>query len=68
MHLISFVQFVILINIHPKPGDAGGAMAWHPHILDKLTLSQPGGADYSDHIPTDTPGFLVLPTALHLVQ
>ena len=38
---------------------------WHPQILaDQLTLSQPGGADYSKHISTDTPGFSDLPTAL----
>ena len=38
---------------------------WHPQILaDQLTLSQPGGADYSHHITTGTPGFSDLPTAL----
>ena len=30
----------------------------HSHILaDQLTLSQPGGADYAQHIITGTPGF-----------
>ena len=36
-----------------------------PQILtDQVTLFQPGGADYSHHITTGTPGFSDLPTAL----
>ena len=36
-----------------------------PHILaDKLSLSQPGGADYAQHITTGTPRFSDFPTAL----
>ena len=39
---------------------------WHPQILtDKLTLSQPGEANYAHHITNGTPGFSDLPTALH---
>ena len=33
-------------------------------LADQLTLSQPGGQDYSHCISTGTPGFLDLPTAL----
>ena len=32
----------------------------------QLTLFQPGGTDYAHLITTGTPGFLDLPTALHL--
>jgi hypothetical protein len=40
---------------------------WHTQILaDQLTLFQPGGTDYAHLITTGTPGFLDLPTALHL--
>ena len=35
-----------------------------PDFADQLTLSQPGGADYAQHINTGTPGFSDLPTAL----
>ena len=31
----------------------------------QLTLSQPGGADYANHITTGTIGFSDLPTALY---
>ena len=38
-----------------------------PQILaDQLTLSQPGGTDYTPHITTGTPGFSDLPAALDL--
>ena len=39
---------------------------WHTQILaDKLTLSNPGGANYTHHINTGTPRFSdLLPTAL----
>ena len=41
-------------------------LPWHPQIMaDQLTLSQPGGEDYTHHINTGTPGFSDLPTALH---
>ena len=37
----------------------------NPQILvDQLTLSQPGGADYAHHITSSNPGFSDLPTAL----
>ena len=37
----------------------------NPKILaDQLTLSPPGGADYTHHITTGSPGFSVLSTAL----
>ena len=43
-------------------------MPWHPQILaNQLTLSQPGEADYAQHINTGTPGFSDLPTALYLI-
>ena len=45
--------------------DVGAVGSWPPKILvDQLTLSQPGGADYAHHINTGTPGFSDLPTAL----
>ena len=38
---------------------------WHTQILaDQLTLLQPGGADYAQHITTLPAEFLDLPTAL----
>jgi hypothetical protein len=45
------------------PGVPG--VPWHPQILaDRLTLSQPRGADYAHQIFTGTPRFSDLPTAL----
>ena len=42
---------------------------WHPQILaDQLTLSQPGGADYTHRITTGSPGFSDLSTALVLQE
>ena len=43
------------------PGGAGGAKI----LTDQLTLSQPGGADYSHHITNGTPGFSDLSMTLH---
>ena len=35
-------------------------------LADKLTLSQPGVADYARHFTTGTTGFSDLPTALYI--
>ena len=53
------------LNIKPVvPGGPGRAMA--PHILaDKLSLSQPWGADYAHHI---TKGHLILKENFQLNQ
>ena len=44
-------------------------LPWHPQILvDQLTFSQLGGADYAHHITTGTPRFSDLPIAVIKVQ
>ena len=56
-----FTGFLTL-SLKFRPVVHGGG---HPQILaDQLTLSQQGGADYTHHIITGTPGFSDLPTAL----
>ena len=53
-------------NRGPGPSSLGvPGVPWHTQILaDQLTLFQPGGTDYAHLIPTGTPGFSDLPTAL----
>ena len=53
----------------PVIPERGSGVPWQPRIwADKLTLSQPGGADYAYHISTGTPGFSDLPMVQYKVQ
>ena len=59
------VVFQYLQQLHNMYNAGLSSLGVHPQILvDQLTLSQPGGADYAHHITTGTPGFSDLPTAL----
>ena len=42
----------------------GGMGTTHHILVDRLTLSQPGGTDYAYLITTDTSGFSDIPTTL----
>ena len=55
---------VFITGLYVVPGGAGVACHGTPR-LGHLTLSQPGGADYTLHITKGTPGSSDLPTALY---
>ena len=56
LHFFNLVYEYLRMGVIPR--GAGGAAPWHTHILlDQLTLSKPGGADYAHHITTGTLDF-----------